>query len=188
MGWWAESDGTSATLLDGTSYTFPRGTLFRIAEWYGWNGEANTGTRMLATEVARGIIEREDAMSLRHRCRPGPADSSIYNMENGQSIAGDMEMVGVLWEKANKSPGSRKQGWELMRRYFKASRDKEPDTPGMYIFNTCRQFARTIPVLTRLPRDEDDIDTNTEDHIADETRYRVLNIRNEVKVRKLAGL
>lgn len=188
VGWWAESDGTPVTLLSGEEYTFPRGTLFRIAEWYGWNGEPNTGCRMLATEVARGIIEREDAMQLRHRCKPGPADSSIYNMENGHSIASDMEMVGILWEKANKSPGSRKQGWELMRRYFKAARDRDPDTPGMYIFNTCRQFARTIPVLTRLPRDEDDIDTNTEDHIADETRYRALAIRNEVKVRKLAGL
>ena len=37
-----------------TMRTFPRGTVFRINEWYGWNGSANEGLRMTATEIARG--------------------------------------------------------------------------------------------------------------------------------------
>ncbi|HBA32968.1 MAG TPA: terminase, partial [Gammaproteobacteria bacterium] len=38
VGWWAESDGSPVIWPDQTETHYPRGTLFRIAEWYGWNG------------------------------------------------------------------------------------------------------------------------------------------------------
>jgi hypothetical protein len=46
--------------------------------------------------------------------------------------------------------------------------------PGLYVFDTCTQFIRTVPVLPRDERLYDDVDTDAEDHIGDETRYRVL--------------
>ena len=48
------------------------------------------------------------------------------------------------------------------------------------MFNTCRQFIRTFPVLPRDDKKPDDIDTEAEDHIADEARYRVLEVKREV--------
>jgi hypothetical protein len=47
--------------------------------------------------------------------------------------------------------------------------------PGLFVCERCEQFRRTVPVLPRdLDRDPDDVDTDTEDHIADESRYRVM--------------
>ncbi len=48
------------------------------------------------------------------------------------------------------------------------------DGPGLYVFDTCRQFIRTVPVLPRDENKPDDVDTAAEEHVADETRYRVL--------------
>lgn len=189
VGWWAESDGTEVKLKNGNTLHFPRGTLFRIAEWYGWTGKANEGVHMLATEIAEGILRKEKDMNIAQRVVPGPADSSIYTVENGNDIAGDMSNKNIKWTKANKSPGSRKVGWELMRTRLKACLQTPMEAPGMFVFENCHQFIRTIPVLSRLERDRDDIDSNAEDHIADETRYRVLAAAPaKVEMKKLVGL
>lgn len=185
VGWWAESDGTDAILRDGTTRPTVRGDLFRIAEWYGWNGTPNEGVRMLATEVARGIIEREIRWELDGRVRPGPADSAIFAAENGNCIATDMiqninvdgrKHRGIQWVPADKRPGSRKTGWEQLRTALRNSlptAEGPREKPGLFVFRTCDQFIRTIPVLPRDERDLDDVDTDAEDHIADEVRYRI---------------
>jgi hypothetical protein len=182
--WWAESDGTTpARLADETTRIFPRGTLFLIAEWYGWNGKANTGLKMLTPDIAKGINEREEKMS--HPVKPGPADGMIFNagaIDNTKSIADVMAEYGVRWLEADKTPGSRKTGWQRMREYLSASlpkKDKEGhappmEKPGLFIFNTCHQWIRTVPVLPRDKRDADDVDTDAEDHAGDATRYRLM--------------
>lgn len=182
VGWWAESDGTEATLRDGSKRCWPKGTLFLINEWYGWNGKSNEGCKMLATEIAagkeatetdervQGILEREKEMGL--TVNPGPADSSIFDSENGNCIAQDMSDKGVYWLPADKSPGSRKAGWEKMRARFKAAHTFPMEEPGLFFFNRCTQAIRTIPVLPRDPKKTDDVDTNAEDHAGDMCRYR----------------
>lgn len=177
VGWWAESDGTEAVLADGTRRTFPRGTLFRIGEWYGWNGRPNEGLKMSDSGIAEGIIQRQVDLGIASRVRPGPADSSIFDEVNGDSPAKIQERHRVRWEKADKSPGSRKRGWQLLRGRLKASRVERMEEPGLFVFSTCQQFIRTVPVLPRLGRDPDDIDTDAEDHIADEVRYRILAVK-----------
>lgn len=174
VGFWAESDGTEATMADGTKRTFPRGTLFRIGEWYGWNGRPNVGMKMSDSGIAEGIKKAQSDMGLAARVRPGPADSSIFDETNGDSPAKIQERHGIRWEKADKSPGSRKRGWQLLRGRLLASKAERMEEPGLFVFDTCRQFIRTVPVLPRDDRDPDDIDTDAEDHIADETRYRIL--------------
>lgn len=178
VGWWAESDGTEATLPDGRKKAWPKGTLFRIAEWYGWNGQANEGCKMLAVEVARGIREREKDYPWGIRVQPGPADNSIFDAENGVCIADDMLKHGVRWERSDKSPGSRKTGWEAMRKMFKAAKKHPMEEPGLFVFNNCRDgFIRTVPTLPRDERKTDDVDTDAEDHAGDEVRYRCLAVR-----------
>lgn len=185
VGWWAESDGTEVTLKDGTKRNFPRGSIFRIGEWYGWNGKPNEGCRMLATEIARGIPKVEADMGISGRVKPGPADSAIFDTQNGVCIADDMARAGVKWERADKSPGSRKNGWERMRKMLKAALPDVPEEPALYVFNTCRHFIRTVPVLPRDERIPDDVDSDAEDHIADETRYRVSMPKREATVTSL---
>lgn len=166
--WWAESDGTEAP--NGKHY--PRGTVFLIDEWYGWNGRPNEGCKMLAVEIARGIKERESELG--YRVQPGCADSSIFAAENGVSIADDMAKAGIKWLEADKSPGSRKIGWERIRRYLKASLDSPMEESGLFIFDGCVQWARTVPTLPRDARKRDDVDTTAEDHAGDASRYRLM--------------
>jgi hypothetical protein len=75
-----------------------------------------------ATEIARGILERERDWGIYGRARIGVADSSIFDdYEPGRSVAGDMERVGVRWFPADKGSGSRAQGWQQIREYLKAA-------------------------------------------------------------------
>jgi Terminase large subunit, T4likevirus-type, N-terminal len=168
VGWWAESDGTEAP----NGKVYPRGTLFRINEWYGWNGTPNEGLKMSARDIALGILERERAMGL--VVNPGPADSAIYAVENEMCIAADMEKAGVTWLEADKSPGSRATRWQKLRDRLQAAATKPMEMPGLFVFNHCTQFIRCVPVLPRDEKKRDDIDTKAEDHIADETGYRLL--------------
>ena len=56
--------------------------------------------------------------------------------------------------------------------------DGSRSQPGVYIFRgCCPDFERTIPSLPRDEKDPDDVNTDAEDHIADEVRY-FLNRQN----------
>lgn len=177
VGWWAESDGSDALLDDGSWRSTVRGDLFRIGEWYGWTGKPNDGCRMLATDIAAGIREREERMGFGGRVVPGPADTQIFDAENGNCIATDMAKKGVTWSRADKSPGSRKTGWEQMRIALKNSHPSPGgfprEDPGLFVFSTCDQFIRTVPPLPRSEKDMDEAHELSEDHAADETRYRL---------------
>lgn len=189
--WWAESNGDTATRADGTQVHAPKGTVFLIAEWYGWNGEPNKGSRMLMESVATGILEKEERMLkaefIERIPDAGPADSSIYTVEDGKCIADEMSNLGVSWVPANKGPGSRIAGWEKMRRMFNAAHERPMEKPGLLVFETCRHFIRTIPVLPRDPKNEDDVDTDAEDHIGDATRYRLISDGGEVGTGRIWG-
>jgi len=188
VGWWAESNGDDVLLPNGQWKSTVRGDLYRIAEWYGWNGVPNTGLRMLATQISKGIIERELKMGYYGRVQPGPADNSINDVENGVCIAQDMARKvtingkvykGVKFTRSNKSPGSRKNGWEKMRvAIFNAQPDGGPrENPGIFAFRNCQDgFIRTVPTLPRDVKDPDDVDTDAEDHVADEVRYVILSV------------
>ncbi len=177
--WWAESDGTP--ISDGR--VWPRGTLFHIAEWYGCNGIPNEGIKMLASEIARGILDTERNMKM--RVLTGCADPAIFTSQNGVSISDDMARIGVRWDRAD---NTRKVGWEKMRRMLKASLAEKMEERGLFVFSTCRHFIRTIPSLPRDPRDLDDLDTTSEDHIADACRYRIMQVRNKSQTQRIRSI
>ena len=189
VGWWAIANGEDVELPDGGTLVFAKGSLIRIAEWYGKGDDPdnpNDGCRMTASRAARGIQAREKR--LKAKVRPGPADTQIYAQEGHErTLADEMRDPdgngkgdGVRWTKANKGPGSRVNGWDAMRRVFEAAASGARDKPGMFVFNTCRDWIRTVPMLPRDPVDPEDVDTHAEDHIADETRYMLTTKRGEV--------
>lgn len=185
VGWWAQSDGTAAYMADGTARYFPRGSIVRFAEWYGWDEKTpNVGIRMTARDIGRGIVEREYRMKLKQPVKAGPADASIFAKEDEHCIAEEFAKVGVHWTPSQKGPGSRKQGWGVMRQMLNACRPPEgadpmwrPEDPCLYVMDNCRQFIRTVPVLPRDELDPEDVDSDAEDHVADEVRYRCLDVR-----------
>jgi len=182
VGWWAESNGEEVELADGNKRAFPPGTLFRIQEHYGWTGDVenpNTGCKKLAVDVARDIKEIESKMEF--KVQPGPADTSIYDAENGVCIADDMIKIGVRWTRADKSPGSRKSGLEKIRTLLQAGLNHPMENPGLFVFDVCTHFIRTVPTLQRDEKNPDDVDTKTEDHIYDEVRYRCMSKKREIE-------
>jgi hypothetical protein len=168
VGWWASSDGETPS-PEGRVY--PRGTRFRVMEYYGWSGLPNQGLRMINTEIARQIKAREDASPYKGRVEPGPADLQIFDVVNGTSIASEMAVQGISWTPAQKGPGSRRQGAQMLRQMLKASRAWPMEEAGIFIFHTCPQFIRTVPTLPRDLVNQDDVDSDKEDHVYDETRY-----------------
>lgn len=197
VGWWATADGSQAAVgrnPDGgpRTRTFFPGTRIRLAEYYGWNGkDPDVGCKMIAPEIARKIMEIEKFLPFRGQIRPGPADASIFDSDC--TIAADMARVGVRWEEADKRPGSRATGLERLRTMLAACVEMDPVTnlpmvdargmavpkspmeePGLFVFDTCRHFIRTVPTLPRDPKKLDDVDTNAEDHVYDETRYEIM--------------
>lgn len=183
--WFAESDGCDVQMPDGSWRSTVRGDLFVIREWYGWNGKPNEGCKMIAKEVAKGIVQREIEWGLHGVAVPGPADTSIWSEENGPSIATDMsqsvrlddgrQFPGVNWTRADKT--SRINGWEQVRKYLKQALPPKGggprEAPGLFVFKHCLHFKRTIPVAPRDPDNLDDLDTDYEDHLCDVVRYRV---------------
>lgn len=133
---------------------------------------------MSAKDIAIGIREREDMLLeqqwIAERPRAGPADNQISNVTeaNTDTIAKKMEDEGIFWETSDKGPGSRKNGLQLARDRFEAAIDGVG--PALYCCEHNRAFLKYIPTLPRDEKDMDDVDTSAEDHIWDETRYRVL--------------
>lgn len=177
--WWAEADGTEATLSNGRKWAPPKGTLICIQEWYGAK-RPNEGLKMPARKVARGIkdmdLSLQSAKWIARPVRPGPADNAIADTQNPgtPTIADDMAKEGVRWERSDKSPGSRINGLELMRTRLAETAKDVPEGPAFYIMDHCRQLIDHLPVLQRDPKKPEDVDTNAEDHDYDAARYRVL--------------
>lgn len=198
VGWWAESNGDDVRLPNGKIMSTVKGDLFRIAEWYGWDGTANNGLRILNTKIAEGIIKRELAWGIYDRVKVDRsiADAAIFGDGNGTdySIAEDMakpvyidgkKYHGVEFDEYTsqkvKGRGSRKNGWEKLRVAVANAQPDEPgwprEYPGLFIFRNCQDgFIRTVPTIPRDEKDMDDVDTEAEDHAADEARYVILSV------------
>jgi hypothetical protein len=180
--WWAESDGSECP--NGVSY--PPGTLFLINEWYGWQkGQPNVGLRLSIKQVAEGIHEREDEWKLTGRVKSGPADLPVT--PEGESIGVEFKKLGLRWRPANKQAGSRVTGVQLMRTRLQADLERPLETPGLWVFNTCRQFIRTVPILPRSERNIEDVDTDAEDHAWDSTMYRLLAGKRLSRIVEVVG-
>jgi hypothetical protein len=72
------------------------------------------------------------------------------------------------------------RGAELIRDRLAAALDDEGqpltvmEKPGLFVFDDCRHWLRTVPGIARSAKHEDDADTDAEDHLYDLTRYRIL--------------
>lgn len=150
-GWWAED-------FDGRVY--------RILELYGCTGTPNEGVKWTPDKIFSEIrrIEGEHPY-LKGRQIFGVADPSIWDSSRGEAIVETAAKHGVYF-----SPGENKRipGW--MQVHYRLSLD-ENGYPLMYIFNTCKAFLRTVPLLSFSDTSPEDLDTDGEDHVADEVRY-----------------
>ena len=156
VGWWAVS---------------PSGAAYRYREWYGCEpGRANTGLRLTPRQIAEGILEREAASEAAENIHVSRvADPAIFDRSRGDSVAQLMEprdgRPGVYFR-----PGENNRLAGKMELHERLRFDSE-GRPRLYVFSTCRDFIRTVPALPYSMRAVEDVDTEAEDHIYDETRY-----------------
>ena len=142
------------------------GRMYRIAELYGCTQEPNTGVKWTPGKIFDEIkrIEEEHPY-LKGRDIIGVADPSIWDASRGESVAETAARHGIVF-----SPGdnNRIAGW--MQMHYRFAFD-ESGIPMMYIFKNCRAFIRTIPLMMYDEVRTEDLDTDLEDHVADEVRY-----------------
>lgn len=152
VGWWAK-DGD--------------GRLYRILELYGCAPrEENVGVRWTPEAIFREIAKTERTHPwLVGRSVTGVADPAIWDASRGESVAETGERCGVYFERGD---NRRLAGW--MQLHGRLAFD-EAGVPMLYVFHTCRAFLRTFPQLQYSRIYPEDVDSDMEDHIADETRY-----------------
>lgn len=185
--WVAEANGEEVTAPDGRILRFPRGSKIVIQELYTCTGKPNEGTRWTAQQIGEEITKINAAASKDKRWRVNDdnvADSAIFTVDDGRSIADSFSRAGIHWKPANKGPGSRSNGWQIMRQLLQASATGDKEKPGLFFFEHCRNTLRTLPTAVRDKRNPDDIDTESEDHALDALRYSILRQRSTLTVRE----
>jgi hypothetical protein len=152
VGWYAVSE-------DGVAY--------RILEWYGCQeGEANVGIKMLADDIFQQIYDFEHTHRwLKGKEITGIADPAIWGTDRGESINDIAVKHGVYFQKGD---NHRLNG--LQQCHYRLRFD-ENGYAMFYVFNTCKEFIRTIPLLQYDEKKVEDVATEMEDHIYDEWRY-----------------
>jgi Phage terminase large subunit len=172
VGWWAVV-GDDHALADGR--TLPRGALVRYREWYGAKpGQANQGLKLTAEEVGAGIVERERGETIRF----GVLDPSAFREDGGPSIAEMMRRInnwkGPQFWRADNTRVARVgalSGWAAVRARLKGA----DGVPMLYVFSTCPALISTVPLLQHDTQRIEDLDTDAEDHAADDMRYACLS-------------
>ncbi len=167
VGWWAVASDDFATPAGAV---IPRGALVRYREWYGASGADHAGLRLEAEAVAAGILSREAG----DRIAYGVADPSIFRQDGGPSLGERMRRAGCFFRPADNTrvgKAGAMSGWDQLRARIAGDGGR----PMLYVFDTCRDFIRTVPSLPHDPDRTEDLDTAAEDHVADEARYACLS-------------
>lgn len=161
LGWWAVAGDNHGAIR--------RGALVRYREWYGASGP-NKGLKLTTEEVAASIKSREADDKIAYSV----ADPSIFAEDGGPSRAEIFSRHGVHFSPADNkrvAGAGAMGGWDEMRQRLKG----QDGVPMIYTFSTCRDSIRTIPVLPHDPDRAEDVDTDAEDHAADEWRYACMS-------------
>jgi hypothetical protein len=167
---WCHSDGK----------TIPRGAIIKYREWYGSPDPmtSDTGLKLTNTEIGQGIVKRERDDP---RLCMGVLDPACFAVDGGKPIAEQIndELLKarlIAFHKADNrrvsAVGSHDKrgalsGWAEMRNRLIG----KDGSPMLYFFDTCHASIRTIPRLQHDPMKAEDINTESVDHAADETRY-----------------
>lgn len=169
FGWWAVVPDLWRTP---SGLWLQRGCLLRIKEWYGCvPGKENIGLKLHAEKVGEGLWDRESDMP---KIKDAVLDPAAFSEDGGPSIAerifrGSKDRI-IFRRADNARVGSRGAmgGWDQMRGRLVGD---EEGFPMMACFETCTDSVRTIPALQHDASRPEDLDTDGEDHAADEWRY-----------------
>lgn len=156
--WWAVSDGNPPP---GYETALPRGSLIAYREWYVASMfDTKQGLGLSDYQYAEGIKNRTPADEL---IQGTVTDSKPFQANGGQTIAEQMKRYGVPLQMGDVSPGSRVQGWQLLRSRLIGF----DHIPRIFFFRECKDTWRTLVGLQTDKHNPEDADTHGEDHAPD---------------------
>lgn len=167
VGWWAV---VTDDYKIGDHLTLPRGCLVRYKELY-TSDAPNIGQRLTAEELADRIDQVNHGDNIAYTV----ADPAIFAQQGGPSIAERLSQKGIHCIPADNARVGRSGhmgGWDQMRSRLVGEAD---DRPALVVFSTCRDFIRTVPALQHDKSKPEDLNTEMEDHVADEGRYACMS-------------
>jgi len=156
IGWW---------WVDG------EGAIYRFAEWYGWSGTADEGLRIPDTDVAEGIVKREAELGITGRYITRLAGHDCFQKRPDYKGGGQGPSTAEVFIASNiiLTVGDPSRHLKIRQVRERLRVDPETGRPSLFVYNTCKQFIRTIPNLIMDKNNVEDIDTKGEDHVYDET-------------------
>lgn len=147
------------------------GTLYRILEVYGCTQTPDEGVKWSPDEQFRRIreLEQEHPWLKGRKIVDSVADPAIWDCSRGESVAETAARYGIYF-----SPGdnNRIPGW--MQVHYRLQFDQNGYSR-MYVFNNCKAFIRTMPLMMYSETKPEDLDTKLEDHCPDEVRYMCMS-------------
>ena len=147
------------------------GTLYRIMEMYGCTQTPDEGVKWSPDEQFKRIrdFENEHPWLKGRKIVDSVADPAIWDSSRGESIAETAARYGIYF-----SPGDNQRipGW--MQVHYRLQFD-ENGYARMYVFNNCKAFIRTMPLMMYSETHPEDLDTKLEDHCPDEVRYMCMS-------------
>lgn len=151
----------------------PDGQLFRYRELYKQQLTAsNLAREVVALQNPNEVIEYE-VWDPAFWAKKGERDDALSGAEiYEQKIK---ELTGKT-PRMVKGENSRIAGWTVVREYLqKYMGPLDTLTARLQVFSTCTEFIRTLPELQHDEHNPEDLDTDGEDHAADELRYAVMS-------------
>jgi hypothetical protein len=142
-------------------------------ELYGWNGNPDEGSREESWEVAKKIADLENGEKINYRI----ADNAMWAVHDGASIAerfmDALDQYGATSPSMEKSLKDRMGNYQEIRARLSLS---DGENTGLYVFDTCHHFWRTVPDLQLDERQpEKGWDGKQEDHVADMLGYSLVS-------------
>jgi hypothetical protein len=136
-------------------------------------------------QLRTSLLRKEIQAAYGCKVLAGPADTNIFEVRDGTSIAQNMGTYGLHWKRAYKGSGSRVAGLSQIRQMLSNSKRGDLENPGLYFFTKARHHIRTFPLLQYDEKKYEDVDTEQEDHAYDSTRYLLTRKYTRIRHRKV---
>lgn len=169
----------------------PDGRVWVYREYY-WNARANDKN---GSELGgRDYDQHARAIASMSKDEDGIEEKYAYTVMDTAAFAkaGYSETAAEIFERNGVTgliPAAKERviGWNAVHTYLRWQDDPYGSTgytqPMLRVFSTCVNMIRTIPILIHDTHHLEDVDSDGEDHAADELRYLLRTLR-EVKAEK----
>jgi hypothetical protein len=155
--------------------------------WVAW--DENGDAYVYREDYKDGITPQEQARRIKEMSGKEKFVATVADPSTFADRRGLGKSISDMWRDAGlnttRAKNQRVAGWTNIRQYLW---DHGAGRPRMFVFDTCSNLVRTLPLMQHDGHNGEDLDTTGDDHVMDALRY-VLNVRpaSAQHKRELAG-